>query len=182
MWGKFQMLKSSSVNVRVGLAVAVIFGTVGWLALTGYDSGKSYYVTIAELSGMGTKAYKNNLRIEGFVQPDSIVRNGPHATFILNEFESHSPKAGTGRVLKIVYRGLEPPPDTFKADAQALAEGKYGRDGVFYASELQAKCASKYEPAQQNHPEAPSSRASTGATRADGSTPPPHFANHPPHG
>ena len=70
------------------------------------------------------------------------------STFLLNEFESHSPKAATGRVLKVDYKGSEPPPDTFKDDAQALAEGTYGRDGVFHATVLQAKCASKYAPAQ----------------------------------
>ena len=46
------------------------------------------------------------------------------------------------------YKGSEPPPDTFKDDAQALAEGTDGRDGVFHATVLQAKCASKYAPAQ----------------------------------
>jgi cytochrome c-type biogenesis protein CcmE len=48
----------------------------------------------------------------------------------------------------VSYKGSEPPPDTFKDDAQALAEGSYGRDGVFHANVLQAKCASKYAPAQ----------------------------------
>ncbi len=123
-------------------------GTIGWLAFTGYGSNKSYYVTIAELGGMGDKAYHSNLRVEGFVQPGSIEQDGTHVTFVLNEFESHSPKAPTGRLLKVIYKGSEPPPDTFKDDAQALAEGTYGRDGVFHATVLQAKCASKYAPAQ----------------------------------
>ncbi|MFZ1010830.1 MAG: cytochrome c maturation protein CcmE, partial [Candidatus Sulfotelmatobacter sp.] len=60
----------------------------------------------------------------------------------------HNPKAPSGRLLKVVYKGSEPPPDTFKDNAQALAEGTYGRDGEFHASVLQAKCASKYAPAQ----------------------------------
>ncbi len=51
-------------------------------------------------------------------------------------------------MLTVNYKGSEPPPDTFKDDAQALAEGTYGRDGVFHATVLQAKCASKYAPAQ----------------------------------
>jgi cytochrome c-type biogenesis protein CcmE len=46
------------------------------------------------------------------------------------------------------YEGAEPPPDTFKDDAQALAIGTYGRDGTFHATQLQAKCASKYAPAK----------------------------------
>ena len=48
----------------------------------------------------------------------------------------------------MIYKGSEPPPDTFKDDSQALAMGTIGRDGVFHATALQAKCASKYAPAQ----------------------------------
>jgi cytochrome c-type biogenesis protein CcmE len=96
---------------------------------------------------MGDKAYHSQLRVEGFVQPGSIEENGTHVTFVMNEFESHSAKASSGRLLKVVYKGSEPPPDTFKDNSQALAEGTYGRDGVFHATVLQAKCASKYAPA-----------------------------------
>jgi len=141
-------MKKSSNSLRIGLAVAVIVGTIGWLAFTGYGANKSYYVTIAELHGLGDKAYKSNLRVEGFVQPGSIQQSGPNVTFLLNEFESHNPKAAKGRVLKVEYKGSEPPPDTFKDDSQALAQGTIGLDGVFHASALQAKCASKYAPAQ----------------------------------
>ena len=145
-------MKSSKNNLRIGIAVAIILGTIGWLASSGYKSSKSYYVTIAELGKMGDKAYKSNLRVEGFVKPGSIEQNGTHVTFVLNEFESHNPKAGTGRVLTVSYKGSEPPPDTFKDDSQALAVGTYGRDGVFHANELQAKCASKYAPGQPGQP------------------------------
>ena len=134
-------MKKSSNSLHIGLAVAVIIGTIGWLAFTGYGANKSYYVTIAELHGLGDKAYKSNLRVEGFVQPGSIQQSGPNVTFLLNEFESHNPKAAKGRVLKVEYKGSEPPPDTFKDDSQALAQGTIGRDGVFHASALQAKCA-----------------------------------------
>lgn len=140
-------MKISGNTLRIGIAAAVIVGTIGWLAFTGYGANKSYYVTIPELSGMGEKAYHSQLRVEGFVQPGSIEQDGPHVTFVLNEFESHSPKA-PGRLLKVVYKGSEPPPDTFKDDSQALAMGTYGRDGEFHANVLQAKCASKYAPAQ----------------------------------
>lgn len=140
-------MKIAPNSLRIGIAAAVIVGTIGWLAISGAQANKSYYVTIAELGGMGNKAYHSNLRVEGFVKPGSIEQDGPHVTFLMNEFESHSAKAATGRVLKVVYSGSEPPPDTFKDDAQALAVGTYGRDGVFHANELQAKCASKYAPA-----------------------------------
>jgi cytochrome c-type biogenesis protein CcmE len=152
-------MKLSSNILRIGTAVVVILGTIGWLAYTGYASNKSYYVTIAELGGMGDKAYHSNLRVEGFVEPGSIEQVGTHVDFVLNEYESHSPKAPNGHLLKVTYKGTEPPPDTFKDDAQALAEGTYGRDGVFHATVLQAKCASKYAPQQPgatpSTPEAP---------------------------
>jgi cytochrome c-type biogenesis protein CcmE len=141
-------MKISGNTLRIGIAAALIVGTIGWLAISGAEANKSYYVTIAELGGMGDKAYKSQLRVEGFVQPGSIEQSGTHVTFVLNEFESHSAKAASGRLLKVAYKGSEPPPDTFKDDAQALAEGTYGRDGVFHATVLQAKCASKYAPAQ----------------------------------
>ncbi len=139
-------MKLSSNSVKIGVAVAVIVGTIGWLAYSGYGASKSYYVTIAELGKMGDKAYSSNLRVEGFVQPGSIEQSGTHVSFLLNEFESHTGKAASGKLLKVDYKGSEPPPDTFKDDSQALAMGTFGRDGVFHANTLQAKCASKYAP------------------------------------
>lgn len=140
-------MKIPANTLRIGIATAVILGTITWLAFTGYGANKSYYVTIAELGGLGDKAYHSQLRVEGFVKPGSIEQNGTHVDFILNEFESHTSQAPSGRLLKVTYKGSEPPPDTFKDDAQALAEGTYGKDGVFHATVLQAKCASKYAPA-----------------------------------
>ena len=163
-------MKKSSNSWRIGIAVGVILGTIGWLAYSGYGSSKSYYVTIAELGGMGDKAYKSNLRVEGFVKPGSIEQNGTHVTFVMNEFESHSPKAGTGHSLTVSYKGTEPPPDTFKDDAMALAMGTFGRDGVFHANELQAKCASKYAPAQPGQ-QKPAAAPAPANPRASAATP-----------
>jgi cytochrome c-type biogenesis protein CcmE len=140
-------MKFSSQQIRIGLASVVILGTIGYLAFQGAASSKSYYVTVPEMNAMGAKAYSTNLRVEGFVKPETIQASGTHVTFVLTEFESHNPKATPNpRTLVVNYQGSEPPPDTFKGDAQALAIGTYGRDGVFHATQLQAKCASKYAP------------------------------------
>ena len=165
-------MKTSPNTLRIGIAAAIIVGTIGWLALTGAQNNKSYYVTIAELGGMGDKAYHSQLRVEGFVKPGSIEHNGPHVDFVLNEFESHSPKAATGRVLKVSYKGSEPPPDTFKDDAQALAIGSKGSDGVFHATVLQAKCASKYAPAGPNQPGAKPAQPAAAPAKTAAATPP----------
>ena len=121
------------------IAALIVIGTVVWLAWSGGKQAKSYYVTINELDAMGNKAYSRNLRVAGNVQPGSISRSGPDAQFTLVEL---------GRTLRVRYQGSEPPPDTFKDNAQALAIGTFGRDGVFHATQLQAKCASKYAPAK----------------------------------
>lgn len=147
-------MKKSSNSFGIGIAVAIIVGTIGWLAYSGYGSSKSYYVKLPELVSMGDQAYKSNLRVEGFVKPGSIEQSGTNVSFVLTEYESHSAKAGTGRTLRVNYKGSEPPPDTFKDNAQALAMGTLGRDGVFHADQLQAKCASKYAP-QQGQPASP---------------------------
>jgi cytochrome c-type biogenesis protein CcmE len=141
-------MKKTSNNLGIGIAVAIILGTIGWLAFSSYDQSKQYLVHIPEMVSMGDKVYTRHLRVDGFVKPGSIEQNGPNVTFVMNEFESHSPKAPQGKLLKVIYKGMEPPPDTFKDDSQAVAIGSYGRDGVFRATELQAKCASKYAPTQ----------------------------------
>ena len=125
--------------IKIVAAAVVVLTTVGWLAYTGVRDTKSYYCTIGELNAMGKKAYTRNLRVAGNVQPGSIQRSGTNARFVLLE---------QGLSLQVNYQGAEPPPDTFKDDAQALAVGTYGRDGVFHATQLQAKCASKYAPAK----------------------------------
>ena len=122
------------------VASLVVLATIAWLAFTGTRDNKDYYVTITELQGMGSKAYTRHLRVAGNVQPGSIKRVGTGADFTLLE---------QGKALRVDYHGSEPPPDTFKDDAQALAVGTFGHDGVFHATQLQAKCASKYAPAQQ---------------------------------
>jgi cytochrome c-type biogenesis protein CcmE len=133
-------MQQRSQTLRIGLVVVIVVGVIAWLAVSGIQSNKSYYVTITELQGLGDKAYTRHLRVAGNVAPGTIERSGTHAQFVLVEL---------GKRLPVQYSGAEPPPDTFKDDAQALAIGTYGRDGVFHATELQAKCASKYAPAQK---------------------------------
>jgi cytochrome c-type biogenesis protein CcmE len=159
-------MQPRSQRFRIGLAVVIVLGVIAWLAVSGIQANKSYYVTINELQGMGSKAYTRHLRVAGNVVPGSIERNGTHAQFVLVEL---------GKRLPVQYAGVEPPPDTFKDDAQALAIGTLGRDGVFHATELQAKCASKYAPAQK--PGAPAVTPAAPAKTAALRTPAPAATN-----
>jgi cytochrome c-type biogenesis protein CcmE len=128
-------MKKNNAGVRIAIATAIILGTILYLTVSGIRANKSYYVTIQELQSMGNRAYTRHLRVAGNVQPGSIQRDGAHLQFVLVE---------QGRLLHVNYSGGDPPPDTFKDNAQALAEGTFGHDGVFHATQIQAKCASKY--------------------------------------
>ncbi len=131
-------MNNQKQTLRIGGAIAIFVGVITALAISGVQSDKSYYVTINELQQMGGKAYTRHLRVAGNVAPGSIEHRGTSASFVLVENDKRLP---------VAYQGAEPPPDTFKDNAQALAIGTFGRDGVFHATQLQAKCASKYAPA-----------------------------------
>ncbi len=146
--------------VRFGAVMAVIIVALGYLAYTGVQDSKSYYVTIKELHNLGDGAYSKRLRVAGNVVPGSIKRSGTRVDFLLKEQDL---------TLPVSYTGTEAPPDTFKDDSQALADGSYGRDGVFHAKQLQAKCASKYAPQQGQPGAAPSSEPGKSMTQVQGS-------------
>jgi cytochrome c-type biogenesis protein CcmE len=163
------MSSQGKTYLKFGAATVVILLLMGYLAYTGVQDSKSYYVTISELHKMGNGAYSKRLRVAGNVQPGSIKRTGTHVQFVLVEQD---------QLLTVDYTGTEAPPDTFKDDSQALADGKYGTDGVFHAKGLQAKCASKYAPQQPGTPaNGPSSAAPKSMTQVQTGSQPAVAAN-----
>jgi cytochrome c-type biogenesis protein CcmE len=140
-WAKFAIL------------VVAIIGTLGWLAAGGISETKTYYKSIAELQDMGDRAHDKRIRVGGDVEKGSIQRSGKDVHFVLHQ---------DNLKLRVIYSGVDPLPDTFRDDAQALADGRLGTDGVFRAHKIQAKCASKYEakpgyPAKSGQPAAAAS-------------------------
>jgi cytochrome c-type biogenesis protein CcmE len=122
--------------LKFGILIVVVVGSLVWLAVGGIRDTKTYYKTIPELERMGQAAQTQRLRVGGDVQPGSIVKNGAQVSFVLHQ---------GAQKLNVVYSGSDPLPDTFKDNAQALADGRLGPDGIFEATKIQAKCASKYE-------------------------------------
>jgi cytochrome c-type biogenesis protein CcmE len=121
---------------KFGILMALIVGSLVWLAVGGVKDTKTYYRTIPELEKLDKTAQAGRLRVGGDIQPGSIVKTGTNVSFVLHQ---------GNQTLKVVYTGSDPLPDTFRDNAQALAEGHLGNDGVFAATKIQAKCASKYE-------------------------------------
>ena len=122
--------------LRFGILIAIVVGTLGWLAVGGVEEAKAYYKTIPEVQAMGDDAFNKRLRVAGDVAPGSIQRNGKEVRFTIQQEHQK---------LNVIYNGTDPLPDTFRDNAQALADGRMQADGTFHASRIQAKCASKYE-------------------------------------
>ncbi len=122
--------------IKFAAIIVVIVGTLAWLAAGGVRETKTYYKTVQEVRKMGDAALDRRLRVAGDVEAGSIVRTGQEVAFTLQQEKLR---------LNVIYVGTEPLPDTFRDEAQALADGKMGADGVFRATKIQAKCASKYE-------------------------------------
>jgi cytochrome c-type biogenesis protein CcmE len=116
--------------------IAVVIGTLAWLAASGMSGNQTYYKSIAELGKMGPEGYDKRVRVGGDIASGSIKKAGSEIHFVLMQ---------DSLKLNVAYTGSDPLPDTFRDGAQALADGKLGRDGVFRAGKIQAKCASKYE-------------------------------------
>lgn len=141
--------------------MVLIVGSLVWLAVGGVKETKTYYKTIPELEQMGSAAHGQRLRVGGDVKPGSITKKGQQVAFVLHQ---------GAQTLNVVYAGSDPLPDTFKDNAQALADGRLGPDGIFEANKIQAKCASKYEAKPQqrglSHDAPPPSRISRAVPKA----------------
>jgi cytochrome c-type biogenesis protein CcmE len=123
--------------LKFGAITVAILGVILWLAIGGIDESKAYYKTIDEVQTLNQTELEKRLRVAGDVAPGSIVRDGALVRFVLMQ-EQHR--------LNVVYEGSDPLPDTFRDNAQALADGRMQPDGTFHAKRIQAKCASKYAP------------------------------------
>jgi len=139
---------------KFAILMAIIVGSLLWLATAGISGSTTYYKTITELQQMGGSAQSRHVRVGGDVQGNSIVHEAGLVKFNLMQDK---------QILRVAYEGRDPLPDTFRDGAQALADGRLGPDGVFHATEIQAKCASKYAPApgmapEQLQPKAPGAK------------------------
>ena len=127
-------MKRKQLKFVVGSVIIIL--TLSYLAYSGYQESKTYYHTVPELYAMKDTAYDLRLQVSGDVIPGSIKRDGKVVSFAIGQ---------EPQTLQVKYVGKDPLPDTLIDRATAMATGKMGRDGVFVADTMMAKCASKYE-------------------------------------
>jgi cytochrome c-type biogenesis protein CcmE len=143
------------------LAGVVIVAAVIYLLISSTNSTAQFFLTVDELLSKGDEVEGRNVTVSGAVLGQTIVYDamGPSVTFTMaqvpgdpDEVEEagglaqvlhdavNNPNAET---LEVVYNSVKP--DLLQHEAQAIARGKMGADGRFYADDLLLKCPTRYE-------------------------------------
>lgn len=120
--------------IILGLIVLVV--AVGF-AMKAVDGGFQYYLTANEYLQRRESLEGRYVKIAGFVKKDSLEQENQTYRFAV-EFDGVS--------LPVEYTGFVP--DTFKEGVEVVVEGRSSKSGKFIATNLMAKCASKYEVGQ----------------------------------
>lgn len=125
-----------SAGMKVLLGGVVVVAALLWLGFVGFQESKAYYITVDEYASMKDKLDGKTLKLAGEVVTGSIDRTKPQMEFEIKNQD---------KAIKVQYVGKDIIPDTFKDGTRALVEGKVTPAGIFQASHIEAKCASKYE-------------------------------------
>lgn len=128
------------------LGATAIVASVGFLIAEGVKETGVYFLTPSELAAKTAADptfYDVGLKMGAKVVPGS-VRRAPD-----NRQIDFKVSDGT-KTYPVTYRGLVPDTFTDANDIEVIVEGRLGRDGVFRATEVLAKCGSRYEAAYDN--------------------------------
>lgn len=129
---------------KFGLGILVIAGCVVMLIVSGFSETSMYYFTVAELEAKEADFVGQKIKLAGKVVPGSIVKDDASLDLQFEIWEPSDGAAADSRYRKTVqYKGIIP--DTFRDESDVILEGVTGKDGVFVADHLLAKCPSKYE-------------------------------------
>jgi cytochrome c-type biogenesis protein CcmE len=120
-----------TAGLKWALPALVVAACVGYLIYTASGGSSEYYLTVSELpSHTGT----GDVRVAGIVQNDVVKTDGGlHITFTEKDASAAVPVDYSGTL-----------PDIFKPGITVVAEGRLGKDGVFHARTLLAKCPSRF--------------------------------------
>jgi cytochrome c-type biogenesis protein CcmE len=133
-----------SKGVQIALGALVIAVLVGWLGASRRADGSfTYFQTLGEFQAGGVVG--EPVRVHGFVALGTIERDvaRKRVEFAIQERAPHAGGSPDG-ALRVEYASLETP-DLFKDGAEVVVEGELRADGTFHATNLLAKCPSKFE-------------------------------------
>lgn len=123
------------------IGALVIVGSVAFLITQGVKETGVYFLTPSELAAKTTadaSFYDVGLKLGAKVKPGTIRRDDAtqQVDFVVSDGSREYP---------VSYRGIVPDTFTDANDIEVIVEGRLGRDGVFRATEVFAKCGSRYE-------------------------------------
>ena len=121
-----------SPRVRFGIAACVIVVAIVGLIGFSISGATAYYRTPAEMKA-GSYRANQRIRVAGVVAKDTVVHNGAVTSFTIQDGKATLPIT-TAALL----------PDTFTAGVTVVAEGSMTGGGVFTATDVLAKCPSKF--------------------------------------
>jgi cytochrome c-type biogenesis protein CcmE len=122
---------------KVGLTTLVLATAFGIMLYTTMGESMQYYKYVDEVTGDHAEWEGKTLQVHGNVVPGSIGRKRDALEY---QFDIQR----NGKTLRAYYSGIVP--DTFKDEAEVVLTGQLTPNG-FMASEMTAKCPSKYEEA-----------------------------------
>jgi cytochrome c-type biogenesis protein CcmE len=130
----------SSKQLKFVIGPVIVVLVLVWIGTSAFNSNMSYFQTVSELYAMeaNNTIEGKRLKVMGEVIPGTIERTADAVEFTIVDLD-------TRETLDVRYVGTAPLPDTLRDYAEAVVDGDYSGDGVFTATTLQAKCASKYE-------------------------------------
>jgi len=126
---------------RFGIGAVVIVACVSLLIVEGVRQTGTYFLNptqLAEKVRDDSTFYNVSLKVSAKVVPGSISRDvgAQRVDFSISDGVHSYP---------VQYVGLVPDTFTDANDIDVVVEGKLGRDGVFHAVDVIAKCGSRYE-------------------------------------
>jgi cytochrome c-type biogenesis protein CcmE len=125
-------------------SIVVVVTALGFLVYTGLTDNMVYYYHVDEFLPKAASLKGEIIKVNGKVQKGSILKQDMDYHFVIHGAPHNTVQVG--------YHGVVP--DTFKDGSDVVVEGNYDPDArQFHATNLLAKCPTKYEPQNQSKPE-----------------------------
>ena len=125
----------NKVNISISIIFVIVISWIFYLTNFKKDSSLTVrYYSVAELSDISNQIDK--VKVGGYIKPNSIVISEDdqlEASFFVYQNDDS---------VKVYYYGIRP--DLFKDDAEVVVSGSFNNSQIS-ATELQTKCASRYE-------------------------------------
>lgn len=136
--------------IKIGVTAIVLAAAIGALLFTTLQDNLQYYKYVDEVASAQHEWQGKTMQVHGYVVPGSILGTQDRLDWKFNLQRN-------GKIISATFSG--PPPDNFKDDAEVVLTGQFTAQG-FHATDMTAKCPSKYEEAPPAGPAATTTSSS----------------------